>query len=151
VSSPVISAAIIPVDFIDRNVNGKFILHGIYTNAYTFSDELVLSIRVYIRMRFERLGKFPCKLQFSDRSHAPNMPPGFEVTFEANVTEDNMHACEAAIEFPQLHVQTPVPASMRGSPVKRAFLITLLCDGEIVESHNFDTIFAVPPAQARML
>jgi hypothetical protein len=149
---PSIRAMIIPADHISRTDTGKWNVNGIYNYACTITDEIILLPRLYIRMQFERIGVFPCRLSIADRSKAPHLPPGFAVDFSATVTADNRNVAETMIELPLLRVPAPVPASERapGSAVKVGFLFDLVVDGESVASLDFDTIFIGPPAQANI-
>lgn len=142
---------IIPADHISRTDTGKWNVNGIYNFAVTATDELILAPRLYVRMQFEHIGVFRCKLQLSDRSRDPRMDPGFEVCFDANVTADNRNVAEASIELPVLHVPAPVPLAERapGSAVKVGFLFQLIIEDESVASLDFDAIFVGPPMQAR--
>jgi hypothetical protein len=150
---PAIRAMIIPADYITRTHDNKWIINGTYNMAQTIGDEISVTMRLYIRMQFERTGRYAFKLHVADRSVSPNMPPALEVTFETFITEMNQNVHEMAVELPHLRVPAPVPAVQRptGTAVKNAFLISLICGDDVIASLNFDAVFHGPPAQVRML
>lgn len=148
-----IRGTLILADNVYHTDKGKWIISGTYSFWQTHQEELVIPMMsVYVRLQFERLGTYRCRVSISDRMAPPHVPPVINTQFEVKITETTPRLFEAGLQLPEIRQRGPIPVADRapGSATKVSLLIALSCNEHDIASNDLDLVFCGPPLSSVM-